>query len=330
ICLEENVETFDSSVNDVNLIHNPLPDLDFNEIDTSTTFFGKELSMPLLIDAITGGISEAKKINKDLAEIAEKKKIAFALGSQRAMLENPKLKETYFVRDVAPKTLVIGNIGISQLKKFKTEKIENALKAIKADALAVHLNPAQEIFQREGDLDFKNAGAELNRLCNELNYPVIGKEVGTGICREVAILLKEVGVKAINVAGYGGTNWIVIEGLRSGKDFEAFKNWGIPTPISILESKVGLPIIASGGIRSGLDIAKCLALGADICGMALPFLKILNKKGKKGLEEFIDKLQYELKTAMFLSGCENIEKLKNAKYVLTGKVKDWVEQRKLI
>ncbi|MEM5778771.1 MAG: type 2 isopentenyl-diphosphate Delta-isomerase [Candidatus Aenigmatarchaeota archaeon] len=330
ICLEENVETFDSSFNDVNLIHNSLPDLDFNEIDTSTTFFGKELSMPLLIDAITGGISEAKKINKDLAEIAEKKKIAFALGSQRAMLENPKLKETYFVRDVAPKTLVIGNIGISQLKKFKTEKIENALKAIKADALAVHINPAQEIFQKEGDLDFKNAGAELNRLCNELSYPVIGKEVGTGICREVAILLKEVGVKAINVAGYGGTNWIVIEGLRSGKDFEAFKNWGIPTPISILESKVGLPIIASGGIRSGLDIAKCLALGADICGIALPFLKILNNKGKKGLEEFIDKLQYELKTAMFLSGCENIEKLKNVKYVLTGKAKDWVEQRKLI
>jgi isopentenyl-diphosphate delta-isomerase len=330
ICLEEDVETKTTSFEDIILIHNSLPDLDFKEIDTSTEFFGKRFSLPLMIDAITGGTEEARKINRDLAEVAEKKKIAFALGSQRAMLEDPKLKDTYYVRDHAPNTLVIGNIGISQLKKFKTNEIEKALKAIKADALAVHINPAQEIFQKEGDLDFRNSIADLNKLCHELTYPVIGKEVGTGICREVAIMLKEVGVKAINVAGYGGTNWIIVDGLRSEKDFESFKGWGIPTPISILEARVGLPIIASGGIRSGLDIAKSLVLGADICGMSLPFLRVLKKEGKKGVENFIDKLQVELKTAMFLTGSENIEKLKNAKYVLTGKVKDWVEQRKLI
>jgi isopentenyl-diphosphate delta-isomerase len=330
ICLEENVETTDNSFNDVILIHNSLPDLDFEDIDTSTVFFGKKFSMPLMIDAITGGAEESKKINHDLAGAAEKKKIAFALGSQRAMIENHKLKDTYYVRDVAPSSLVIGNIGITQLKKIKAEQIEKALNAIKADALAVHINPSQEIFQNEGDLSFKSSAADLNRLCHELNYPVIAKEVGAGISREVAVLLKEVGVKAINVAGFGGTNWIVADALISGKDFETFKDWGIPTPISILEAKVGLPIIASGGIRSGLDIAKSLALGADICGMSLPFLRILKKEGKKGVEKFIDKLQAELKTAMFLTGCDSIEKLKNAKYVLTGKVKDWVEQRKLI
>jgi isopentenyl-diphosphate delta-isomerase len=330
ICLENDVETLDHSFDDVNLIHNSLPDMDFKDIDTSVVFFGKEFSMPLFIDAITGGAEESKKINNELAEIAEKKKIAFALGSQRAMIENPKLKDTYYVRDVAPHTLLIGNIGITQIKKFKTEQIEKALKAIKADALAVHINPAQEIFQNEGDLNFRSSIADLNKLCHELNYPVIGKEVGFGISREVAVLLKEVGIKAINTVGHGGTNWIVVDGLRSGKDFETFKNWGIPTPISILEAKVGLPLLASGGIRNGLDMAKSLVLGADICGMALPFLRILKKEGKKGVENYIDKLQYELKTAMFLTGSENIEKLKNAKYVLTGKVKDWVEQRNLI
>jgi isopentenyl-diphosphate delta-isomerase len=330
ICLEEDVETKDTSFDEINLIHNSLPDIDFKEVDTSTVFFGKEFSMPLFIDAITGGTPEAKKINRDLAEVAEKKKIAFALGSQRAMIENPKLKDTYYVRDVAPHALVIGNIGITQLKKFKVEQIEKALKSIKADALAVHINPSQEIFQKEGDLDFRNVASDLNHLCSELTYPVIGKEVGGGISREVAIMLKQVGVKAINVVGYGGTNWIVVEGLRCDKDFEAFKNWGIPTPISILEAKVGLPIIASGGIRNGLDIAKSIALGADLCGMALPFLRILKKEGKKGVESFIDKLQMELKTAMFLTGSEKIGNLKEAKYVLTGKVKDWVEQRNLI
>lgn len=330
ICLENDVDTQKTCFEDVNLIHNSLPDLDFKEIDTTTVFFGKKFSMPLLIDAMTGGPKESKRINQDLAEVAEKKKIAFALGSQRAMMENPKLKDTFSVRGVAPNTLIIGNIGITQLKEFETSKIEKALKIVKADALAVYINPAQEIFQKEGDLDFRSTIADLNRLCHELNYPVIGKEIGTGINREVAVLLKEVGVKAINVAGFGGTNWIVVEGLRAEKDFQTFKEWGIPTPISILEAKVGLPLIASGGIRTGLDIAKSIALGADMCGMSLPFLKILENGGKKGVEKFVDKLQDELKTTMFLTGCDSIEKLKNAKYVLTGKVKDWVEQRRLI
>lgn len=278
ISLEGNIETGGAGFEEVTLVNNSLPDLNFKEISTRTDFFGKKLSMPLIIDAMTGGIEEAKKINKNLAEVAEKKGIGFSLGSQRAMIENHKLKDTYYVRDVAPSILVLGNVGVSQLKKFKTNEIEKALKDVGADVLAVHINPAQEIFQY-GDINFRSSAADLNRLCGELNYPVIGKEVGLGFSRETAIMLKEVGVKAINVAGYGGTNWVMADALISGKEHEIFQGWGIPTCASILESKVGLPLIASGGVRSGLDIAKSIILGADICGIALPFLRILKKEG---------------------------------------------------
>jgi len=329
ICLNKNVETGNTGFEDVTLIHDSLPELNFDKIDTSTKFFGKKLSMPLMIDAMTGGTKESKKINRDLAEVAEKKKIIFSVGSQRAMIENPKLKDTYYVRDVAPNILIFGNIGIFQIKKFGLNEIENALESIGANALSVHINPSQELFQKKGDLDFSGSVPSLKKLCEKLNYPVIGKEVGFGFSREATLKLKETGVKVIDVGGYGGTNWIVVDALISGKDFTSFRDWGIPTSIAILEARVGLPIIATGGIRSGLDVAKSIALGADICGMALPFLRILKKEGKKGVERFIDNVHKELKITMFLTGSKNIDELKKAKYVLTGKVKDWVEQRKL-
>jgi len=330
ICLEENVESQRTGFEQVFLIHKSLPELNLNEIDTSTEFLGKKLKLPLTIAAITGGTEQAKQINKDLAEVAEKKGIGFALGSQRAMIEDSELKETYYVRDMAPNVLLFGNIGITQVKKFDINKIKDALDSIKADALCVHINPAQELFQKEGDLDFKGSISSLKKLCEELSYPVIGKEVGFGISREVALKLKEIGIKAIDVGGFGGTNWIIVDGLRSGKDYSNFTDWGIPTSISILEARVGLPIIATGGIRSGVDIAKSIVLGADICGIALPFLRILKKKRKQGVEKYIDALQKQLEMAMLLTGSKNIEELKNAKYVLTGKVRDWVEQRKLV
>lgn len=329
ICLEEDVDSQKTFFEEIFLIHKSLPELNLKEIDTSTTFLGKRLNLPLTMAAITGGTSEAKQINKDLAEVAEKKGIGFGLGSQRAMIEDPKLKETYYVRDVAPNVLLFGNLGITQVKKFDVQKIKQALDSIKADALCVHINPAQEMFQKEGDFDFKDSSSCLKQLCENLDYPVIGKEVGCGISREVALKLKEIGVGAIDTGGFGGTNWIKADGIRSEQDFSSFSNWGIPTPISILESKIGLPIIATGGVRSGLDIAKSIALGADICGIALPFLKILKEKGKQGVENYIDNLQKELRIAMFLVGAKNISELKNAKYVLTGKVKDWAEQRNL-
>ncbi|MFH1473993.1 MAG: type 2 isopentenyl-diphosphate Delta-isomerase [Candidatus Aenigmatarchaeota archaeon] len=329
ICIEENVESNKACFEDVNLVHNSLPELDLAKIDTTTEFLGTKLRLPLTIASMTGGTEEATKINKDLAEIAEKKGIGFSLGSQRAMIEDPKLKDTYYVRDVAPNVLLFGNVGIYQLKKFSIDKIEEALKYVGANALCVHINPSQEIFQKNGDSNFSECLCFLKDLCKDLKYPVIGKEVGFGISRDVALKLKEAGVKAIDVGGFGGTNWIVIDGLISGKEFQNFKNWGIPTPVSIIEAKVGLPLIATGGIRSGVDIAKSIALGAEMCGIALPFLRILKTKGKQGVEEYIDKLEKELKTTMLLTGSKNIEELKNTKYILDGKVKDWVDQRKL-
>ncbi len=330
ICVEEEVETKETGFEDITLISNSLPELDVKEIDTTTKFLGKRLEMPLIMSALTGGTEESEKINKDLAEIAEKKGIGFSLGSQRAMIENPKLKNTYYVRDVAPNVLLFGNIGIAQIKIYDVKKIKEALDSVKADALCVHLNPAQEMFQKEGDVDFKSMLSSLKKMCQELGYPVIGKEVGFGISKETALKLKEAGVKSIDVGGYGGTNWIVVDSLISGMNHENFKDWGIPTPISILEARVGLPMIATGGIRTGFDIAKSIALGADICGIALPFLRILKTEGKKGVENYIDELEKELRFAMFLTGSKNVEELKKAKYVLTGKTKDWAEQRKLI
>jgi isopentenyl-diphosphate delta-isomerase len=329
ICLENNIESNKTCFEDVDLVHNSLPELDLDEIDTRTTFLGKSLKLPLTIASMTGGTEQAKQINKDLAEIAEKKGIGFSLGSQRAMIENPKLKETYYVRDVAPHVLLFGNVGLYQLKKFGLGKIKDALEYVGANALCVHINPSQEIFQKGGEVKFNGCIPSLKELCEELKYPVIGKEVGFGISRQVALKLKDANVKAIDVGGFGGTNWIVVDGLISGKDFQKFSDWGIPTPISILEAKVGLPLIATGGVRSGIDIAKSIALGADMCGIALPFLRILKNKGKQGVEDYIDNLEKELKTTMLLTGSKNIEELKKVKYVLTGKVRDWVNQRKL-
>ena len=329
ICLENDVETNKAGFSDVTLVNNSLPELSSREIDTSLEFLGKRLRMPLIISSLTGGTEEAKQINKDLAEVAEKKGIGFSLGSQRAMIENPELKETFYVRDVAPSVMIFGNLGIYQLKNFSKEKIEDALKYVGADALCVHINPAQELFQKGGDSDFRGALESLKKFCKETKYPVIGKEVGFGISMEVSKKLKDAKVKAIDVGGFGGTNWIVVDGLISEKDFTKFGDWGIPTAVSILEANTGLPIIATGGIRSGVDIAKSIALGADVCGIALPFLRILKKDGKKGVENYIDYLENELKIAMLLTGSKNISELKKAKYVLTGKTKEWAEQRKL-
>lgn len=329
ICIEENVETPSAGFEDVFFVNRSLPEMDLREIDTSTTFLGKRISMPLKIAAITGGTEEAGVINRQLAEVAEKRDIIFELGSQRAMIENPNLKDTYYVRDVAPNGFIIGNLGISQLKKFSVDNVRKALEDVGADAISIHINPAQEAFQIEGDVDFSNLVAQLSHICSHLGYPVIGKEVGSGISREVAQTLKEAGIKAIDVGGYGGTNWMVVDGLRSDIGYDTFASWGIPTSISILESRVGLPIIATGGLRNGVDVAKSIALGADISGMALPFLRVLIGEGKEGLENFIEGVHTELKMAMFLTGSKTVRDLKNAQYVLSGKVKDWVEQRKL-
>ncbi len=329
ICLEEKVETSSTLFESVVLKHEALPEFDYYKIDTSVSFLGKKFKFPLMIAACTGGIPKAEEINRAFAEAAQEKGIGMGFGSQRAMIENPEKINSYKARDIAPDIFLAGNIGISQIKQFKTTQIQEAMDAIEADALCVHLNPAQEFFQKddERDVDFSNTYEALANLCDTLSIPVIAKEVGNGISKETSLKLKQAGVKAIDVGGAGGTSWVVVDSLRSGKNADEFKNWGIPTAASILEAKEAeLPLIATGGVRTGLDIAKSIALGADLTGIALPFLKKYHDNGVKGLVEYMDQLEDELKAAMFFTGSEKVRELKKANYVLLGKLRDWQMQ----
>ena len=196
-----------------------------------------------------------------------------------------------------------------------------AVHAIGADAVCVHINPAQELFQHEGDRDFTGCLSALENFCRAIDLPVIAKEVGNGISRECARKLKEAGVSAIDVGGLGGTSWVLIDSIRSGIDSAVFRNWGIPTAVSVMECQVGLPVIATGGIRTGLHMAKAIALGADLCGIALPFLRVLSKEGTAGVERYIDTLKADFIRAMFLTGCRTVDDLKKARYVLSAVLK---------
>jgi isopentenyl-diphosphate delta-isomerase len=325
ICLNQEVEAGDTLFDDVALVHQSLPETNLDEIDTSSEFLGKKLRIPLMIAAITGGCEEAGRINEALARVAQAKGLAIGVGSQRAMIEKPELTPTFSVRAVAPSVPLLGNIGITALKQVPPDGVARAVEAIEADGLCVHINPGQEIFQNEGDFDFSGCLAALEKLCGSVPFPVVGKEVGNGISRQAARQLKEAGVSAIDVGGLGGTSWTLIDSLRSGKDSSRFREWGIPTAASILEAKgAGLPVIATGGLRNGLHMAKAIALGADLCGMALPFLRVLSEDGIQGVEDFVDALERDLRNALFLTGCRRVEDLKNTRIVPGARLMEWV------
>lgn len=305
---------------DVDLIHNALPELNLDEVDTSCELFGKKLSAPIIIESITGGSQEAKKINKLLAAAAERSGVAMGLGSQRAMIEKPSLTNTYCVRDVAPNILLIGNIGVTQLLEYDVNRIADAVEKVEADALFVHLNALQEVVQPEGNRKFRGCLSALRKLTSEIGVPVVVKETGAGISREVAVELKNSGVKGIDVAGAGGTSWGAVELIRSSREDEWLWEWGIPTALSIVEvaSVCELPLIASGGIRSGVDVAKAIALGADYAGAALPFLKA-TKRGEKGVFEELERWKEQLRVCMFLTGSKELTSLSNSPVIITGR-----------
>ncbi len=320
------------------LIHNALPELSMDQIDTKVYFLGKELRAPLVILGITGGTQKAYEVNRKLAELAQEFGIAIGVGSQRAMIENRELIYTYrVVRDVAREVPVIANIGAAQLARYDLRDIEWIVSALEADALAVHLNPAQELVQPEGDRDFRGVTDKLRQLMDILSVPIIVKEVGSGLSREVAKVLHDVGVKYFDVGGAGGTNWVAIEMIRLEKKglmkdvrvAETFLNWGLPTAVSIIEVRDGAPnamVIASGGIRSGLDVAKCIALGSDLAGFARPVLKALSEGSAR---QFIEKVIRELRIAMMLVGAKTVEELKSVPIVVLDKLAQWVCARKL-
>ena len=334
ICIEKDIEsTKTTGFEDLTLIHHALPSINMSEIDTSCTFLGKSLKAPIIIEAITGGAKIAEKINKNLAIAANDLGLAMGVGSQRAAIEDKTLESTYNVRDVAPNIPLIGNLGAIQFSnnEYNIKDAKNALNFIDADALAIHLNPLQEATQPEGDLDFKNDKTAIKDLCQNLGKPVIVKETGAGISREVAISLEKSGVAIIDIAGLGGTSFSAVESYRDSEKQPigtVFKNWGIPTAVSIIEvtKSTNIPIIASGGIRSGIDIAKAICLGANYTGLALPLLKAATKSAKD-VKIVLQKIIHELKTAMFLVGAKNLDELKTKDIIITGPTKEWLNTR---
>ncbi len=329
ICLEKDVQNGNSAgFEHVRLIHKSLPEVDFNKIDTSCTLLGKEMSAPIIIAGMTGGWPGATRINRNLAGAAEKLGLAFGLGSQRAMIQHPKLKKTYSVRSIAPSILLLGNLGLIQFGGGWTEREVKKAAGVGIDALALHLNALQELVQPEGDRNWTGCFAALKRLCSKSKLPIIAKETGAGISGETAKMLESAGVAAIDISGSGGTNFALVESHRGNQIGKVFSDWGIPTVCSLLEvhNAVSIPIICSGGVRSGLDIAKAIALGADAVGIAKPLLKPA-LKSQEAVEERLKLLMSELRTAMALTGSQNINELKKTKYVLTGFVHDWAEQR---
>lgn len=300
-------------------VHQAFPEIDFEEITTSTSFLGQKLSAPILISSMTGGTVEGQKINQNLAKAAQKIGVAMAVGSQRIAIENPKLTWTFEVRHVAPKILLFANLGAVQLNYgYGIKECQKAVKMIRADGLILHLNPLQEAIQPEGNRNFENLLPKIEKVVKGLSVPVIVKEVGCGLSEEVARRLYAAGVKIIDTAGWGGTNWAKIEGIRAKGSFdEIFSQWGIPTAESIIACKKvkGLTVIGSGGIRNGVEIAKALALGADLVGLALPFLKPATGSEKE-VEEKLLQLVCELKITMFCLGVKNIKEAKLVKICL--------------
>lgn len=299
--------------------HNALPELDLADIDTRTTLLGKSLQMPLMISSMTGGTDQAFQINQRLAEAAEQAGIAMGIGSQRAAIEDPALAETMWVRSVAPSILLFANLGAVQLNYgYGLEHCQRIVDMIEADALILHFNALQEAVQPEGDTNFSNLYQQVERICRQLPVPVIAKEVGWGFSEENARRLAACGISAIDVAGAGGTSWSQVEMYRAPTDKQrriaaTFVDWGIPTTEAIANVRQAapqLPIIASGGLRNGVDVAKCIALGAEVGAMAGPFLRgaVISTDA---VAEVIEIAQAEIRIAMFAAGIPTISALKN-------------------
>jgi isopentenyl-diphosphate delta-isomerase len=314
----------------VRFVHQALPEMHADQIDTSLQLLGKKLRAPLVIAAMTGGVARAQAINAELASIAEARGYAFGLGSQRAMHLDAAKAATYGVRDVAPTALVLGNIGIVQARRMSTDEVRKLVHTVGADALCVHLNPAMEIVQPGGDRDFSGGVETLQRLARELDVPVIGKETGCGLSPEAGSQLLRAGVRHVDVSGAGGTSWVAVEMHRAkGEERaigEAFREWGIPTAASVAwMARAGFEtVIATGGVARGLDVAKAIALGATAAGIARPVLQALTSGGRAGAERYLDMVEAELRAAMLLVGAPNLAALRGAPHIVMGELSQWL------
>jgi isopentenyl-diphosphate delta-isomerase len=294
--------------------HEALPEIDLAEVDAGTVFLGKELAAPLLISCMTGGTEIASEINRNLALAAEETRIAVGVGSQRKALEDSSTADSFEMRDAAPTVPLLANLGAVQLNYgFGLAECERAVEMVGADALVLHLNAVQEAIQPEGQCDFSDLLPQMGEVARQLAVPVIAKEVGCGISGATARRLAEHGIRIVDVAGLGGTSWARIEAARAGdaEIGEMFADWGVPTPESIRQCATvdGVTVIGSGGVRNGVDAAKALALGADLVGMAFPFLEAAMESPRRVAEK-IRRTVRELKIAMFCLGARSIEDLK--------------------
>lgn len=328
LCVAEDVEARRGTLLDeVHLIHEALPELAVEDVDPSVELFGRHLAAPIVICGMTGGTPRAGEINRELARVAQRHRLALGLGSQRAMLLDPSVTHTYRVRDVAPDALLLANIGAVQAREAGVRKVRELADAVGADAVCVHLNAAQELVQDEGDRDFRGCTDAIARLARELPLPVVVKETGCGFSPATLGRLRSAGVTWVDVSGAGGTTWTGVEGLRGSPRQralgETLREWGVPTAAAVLFAvRAGLRTIASGGLRSALDCARALALGAELTGMALPFLRACAAGGER-LDETARHLIEGLRAVMLLTGARTVSGLRVVPRILGPNLRSW-------
>jgi isopentenyl-diphosphate delta-isomerase len=340
ICLEKNVMAREvtSGFEDIKFVHRALPEIQKKDIDTSIVIFNHRFAAPLIVGALTGGTTEAEEINANIAEAVEELKLGMGVGSQRIAIEKPSLSKTFAItRQKAPTAFLLANLGAPQLVKgYGIREARKAVKMIDANALVIHLNPLQETIQPEGETNYRGVIKKIREIAQNLEVPVIIKETGAGIAKEEAKKLVAAGVKGIDISGVGGTSFAAVEYYRAEgaqnkfqqKLGENFWDWGIPTAAAIVEvsKTVQIPVIASGGIRNGIHIAKALALGASLTSVSTPILR----SAVKGAEEVKETLSFfikELKNTMFLVGVSSIKELKDAPVLVMGKTGEWLRLR---
>ena len=333
IIANENVQHDHNYWNDIEVVQQSIPEVDYDDIDISVDFSGIHLKAPIIISSMTGGHPETKKINENLAIAAAEKGIGMGVGSERAAIENPELGDTFSVISNYDVPLRIANVGAPQLIDQKKpalteEQIQYAVDLIKANLLAIHFNFVQEMIQPEGDRKGKGILDRLSALTKK--FKIIAKETGAGFSKIDIINLKRAGVVAIDVGGRSGTSFSAVETYRnnSKSNIETsalFWNWGIPSPISVRYSSGLLPTIASGGIRSGVDVFKGLMVGASLSGSASPFLKAALVSDRE-VVKVIDQFEQQLKIIMLLTGCKKVEDIRNVRYIITGRLSEWWAQ----
>ncbi|MDJ0590022.1 MAG: type 2 isopentenyl-diphosphate Delta-isomerase [Pleurocapsa sp. MO_226.B13] len=326
ICLEDDVQfrNLTNGLDKYRFEHSCLPELDLSEVNLSTEFLNKTLNAPILISSMTGGTDKAKTINCRLAIAAQKHGLAMGVGSQRIAVENPDTAHTFAVRSLAPDAMLFANLGAVQLNyTYGLEQCLRVVEILEADALILHLNPLQECIQPNGDTKFKGLLAKIKQLCQQIDVPVIAKEVGNGISAKMATQLIDAGVAVIDVAGAGGTSWAKVESQRAENNLQrrlgkTFADWGISTAdciVQIRQHYPDLPLIASGGLRDGMEAAKAIALGADLAGLAFPFLQAASES-EAALDELIELLIAEIKTVLFCTGNKNLTELKRSQSLI--------------